>query len=185
MQPSEGEWLDRARRLDEKTLADIYDVLSPGLYRYAYRLLGDVQAAEDVVSETFHRFLIALRSGAGPRQHLRAYLYRVAHNLAIDHHRRQRLQLVALDGKLPAGEDDPESSSDQVVAAEQARRALWLLTPDQRLVVLLKFFEGLDNKEVAAALGKPEGAVKSLQHRALQALRRILDKGVSHYSEHA
>jgi RNA polymerase sigma-70 factor, ECF subfamily len=56
----------------------------------------------------------------------------------------------------------------------RARAALWQLTPDQRLVVTLKYFEGFDNEEIAVALGKPIGAVKSLQHRALAALRRIL-----------
>ncbi len=173
MQPSEGSWLEGARRLDEKSLADIYDALSPELYRYAYRLLGDTQAAEDVVGETFHRFLVAIHSGAGPRQHLRAYLYRVAHNLAFDYRWRHQPQIEP-DDSLQAPDGDPEDVSHQAIAAQRARNALWLLTPDQRQVILLKFFEGLDNEAVAAALGKPVGAVKSLQHRALEALRRIL-----------
>lgn len=174
MQLSEGDWLDGARRLDENTLADIYDAFSAGLYRYAFRLIGDGQTAEDIVSEVFQRFLIALRSGAGPRQHLRAYLYRATHNLAVDHHRRHRPELE-LDGMMPDAGENPEVSSERAAAAQRARAALWLLTPEQRQVILLKFFEGLDNEEVAAAVEKPVGAVKSLQHRGLQALRRILE----------
>jgi len=174
----ETEWLAGARRLDEKVLGEIYDVLSPALYRYAYRLLGDTHLAEDVVGETFHRFLLALRSGAGPRQHLRAYLYRVAHNLAIDHHRRHPIRDLPLDSEAdsPAADHDPALEAEHGAAQAEARAALWHLTPEQRQVIVLKYFEGLDNEEAAAALGKPVGAVKSLQHRALQSLRRLLER---------
>jgi RNA polymerase sigma-70 factor (ECF subfamily) len=175
----ETEWLAGARRLDENVLAEIYDVLSPALYRYAYRLLGDKQSAEDVVGESFHRFLLALRSNAGPRQHLRAYLYRVAHNLAMDHYRRRPVPDLLLDSEAdsPAADHDPALEVEHGAAQAEARAALWRLTPEQRQVIVLKYFEGLDNEEVAAALGKPVGAVKSLQHRALQSLRRSLELG--------
>jgi RNA polymerase sigma-70 factor (ECF subfamily) len=145
------------------------------LFRFAYRLTGDSDVAEDVVAETFSRLLIAIRNGGGPKVYLRAYLYRVAHNLAMDHHRAT--------APLPLDESDPHltadgpSANDDVRDQQMARQALWRLTPDQRQVIVLKFYQGLSNEEVAAALDKPVGAVKSLQHRALDALRRMLGTG--------
>jgi RNA polymerase sigma-70 factor (ECF subfamily) len=174
-------WLPQAYQLDEHALSEIYQALSPLLYRYAYRLLGNPADAEDIVAETFHRLLLALRHGNGPRQHLSAYLYRIAHNLITDRYRRHPLldmpfdEALELSDALEANEDDsPEISAPIRIAQERARATLWQLTPDQRLVILLKYFEGQSNEEVAAALGKPIGAVKSLQHRALGALRRML-----------
>lgn len=165
-------WLPGVRRLDPEALGAVYDALSPELFRYAYRLLGDGQLAEDVVAETFSRLLTAIRNGGGPEVYLRAYLYRVAHNLAMDHHRRTPA--------VPLEEGDPrltvDAPADPADLREQqaARRALWDLTPEQRQVIVLKFYQGLSNEEVAAAVGKPVGAVKSLQHRALDSLRRLL-----------
>ncbi len=164
-------WLPGVRRLDPESLGAVYDALSPALFRYAFRLLGDGRTAEDVVAETFSRLLAAIRNGWGPQVYLGAYLYRIAHNLAIDHHRQvaslplEEADLVA----APAVQDEDEH------ARRFARQALWRLTPDQRQVIVLKYYQGLSNDEVAAALDKPVGAVKSLQHRALDALRRMLN----------
>ena len=167
--------LPQAYRLDEQALTRIYEALSPALYRYAYRLLGNTADAEDIVAETFHRLLLALRHGNGPRQHLSAYLYRIAHNLITDRYRRRPPIDFALDEALEASADEgPEISAPLHIAQEQTRAALWELTPDQRLVIMLKYLDGLSNEETAAALGKPVGAVKSLQHRALESLHRIL-----------
>lgn len=175
MQQSVEHWLPQARQFDECALTEIYQALSPGLYRYAYRLLGDARDAEDVVAETFHRWLLAIQHGGGPTDHLAAYLYRIAHNLIIDRYRRRPVPDLPLDESLEAGgEDDPAQAAPDRLAQARARAALWRLTPDQRLVITLKFFEGLSNEEIAAALGKPIGAVKSLQHRALESLRRLL-----------
>jgi len=165
-------WLPGVRRLEPEALGAAYDALSPALFRYAYRLLGDTQIAEDVVAETFSRLLNAIRNDGGPRTYLRAYLYRVAHNLAMDHHRATpTLALEDDESRRLAVDPLPDEVGD--IAA--ARRALWRLTAEQRQVIVLKFYQGLSNEEVAAALDKPVGAVKSLQHRALEALRRILN----------
>lgn len=167
--------LPQAYRLDEQALTRIYEALSPALYHYAYRLLGNTADAEDIVAETFHRLLLALRHGNGPRQHLSAYLYRIAHNLITDRYRRRPLPDMPLDeAREESGEDSPEVSAPIHLAQDRARAALWKLTPDQRLVISLKYLEGLSNEEIAVALGKPIGAVKSLQHRALESLRRSL-----------
>ncbi len=176
MPNQEAEWLAGARRFEEKALAAIYDALSPELYRYAFRLLGHRQAAEDLVASTFHRFLHALHAGGGPNEHLRAYLYRVAHNLAMDAYRRKPIEAIPL-GEIettPSKGNNLEEEVEKELAQEKARAALWKLTADQRQVVVLKYLQGLSNQEIALAMGKPVGAVKSLQHRALNALRRIL-----------
>jgi RNA polymerase sigma-70 factor (ECF subfamily) len=176
MSKSEEQWLRGARELDEEALASIYDAFSAALYRYAYRLLGDQQAAEDVVAETFYRLLRSIGAGGGPENHLKAYLYRVAHNLVVDRFRRNAPVELSLDpniGALHSSHDDPARKVE--VSHEQAemRRNLWKLSPAQRQVIVLKYFEGLSNQEVSEVLGKPIGAVKSLQHRGLNALRRL------------
>ena len=71
---TETELITKARQLDVDALTEIYDEISPGIYRYAYRLLGDQNLAEDCVSETFSRFLNKLSEKKGPNQYLRAYL---------------------------------------------------------------------------------------------------------------
>jgi len=167
-------YLPKAYQLDERALTEIYQALSPPLYRYAYRLLGNTRDAEDIVAEVFHRLLLALRHGNGPREHPSAYLYRIAHNLITDRYRRGPQPEAELDEALEAAEDDPAEAAAQRIAQAHARAALWKLTADQRQVILLKYFEGLSNEEVAAALDKPVGAIKSLQHRALDSMRRIL-----------
>jgi RNA polymerase sigma-70 factor (ECF subfamily) len=167
--------LQRARRFDEPALIEVYDRFSPGLYRYAMRLLGDVNLAEDCVAETFSRFLFALKHGKGPSQHLQAYLYRVAHNWITDHYRRQPPPPVELEPNLHASpQDDPHQALVRQLESQKVRTALAGLTPDQRQVIVLKYLEDWENKAIAEALDKPVGAVKALQHRALNVLRRLL-----------
>lgn len=169
----ETDLIRRARQYDRQALAQIYDLYSPGLYRYAMRLLGDSNLAEDCVSETFSRFLGALQRGKGPRDHLQAYLYRIAHNWITDQYRRQP-PTEELDENLPNPGEDPESTAARLMRQARLREAILRLTPDQQQVIALKFLEGWENEEIANALGKPLGAVKSLQHRALECLKRFL-----------
>jgi len=169
---SEQELLTQAGQFDTRALTEIYDFYSPRLYRYAMHLLGDDNAAEDCVSETFSRFLKALQSGKGPRDYLQAYLFRTAHNLVVDHYRRQPLT-EELDDDLPQAETTESVAVDNL-RQSRVRAALHKLTEDQQQVVSLKFLEGWDNEAVAKALNKPVGAVKSLQHRALAQLQKLL-----------
>lgn len=165
--------LERARDFDLDALAEVYDRFSPGIYRYAMRLMGDPDQAEDCVADTFDRFLVALRNGGGPQDHLQAYLYRIAHNWVTDQYRRGPAPTLALDEEL-AGEGDNPAQSGDAIQQGRLRAALRCLTPDQRQVLALKFLEGWENEAVAALMGKPVGAIKALQHRGLGALRRML-----------
>lgn len=173
----EFQLLQRAQQFDQEALAEIYDLYSSELYRYAVRLMNNEDLAEECVAETFNRFLIALSNTGGPTKYLRAYLYRIAHNWVTDQYRRQPPPSQIEDIDL---HEDPNSHTselvDEKIEREKVRTAIRYLTPDQRQVVILKFLEGWSNAEIAETLNKPVGAVKSLQHRALGALRRILSE---------
>jgi RNA polymerase sigma-70 factor (ECF subfamily) len=174
--PNEAQLLQKAKQYDRQVLAQIYDIYSPGLYRYALRLLGDPSQAEDCVSETFSRFLQALRASKGPKDYLQAYLYRTAHNWIADQYRRVPIPPEKLDESQPDDDDLPEEEVGKRHRQRQVRVALRKLTPDQQQVIALKFFEEWTNEDIAQALKKPVGAIKSLQHRALASLQRILEK---------
>ena len=167
--------LERVQRFEKEALAKIFDRFNAGIFRYSLRLLGDSDLARECMAETFSRFLSAIRRGVGPKEHLQAYLYRIAHNWITDYYRSKAPSSLPLD---PALRSDPDKEPPQVVAdaidLHQVRSALALLTPDQRQVITLKYLEDWDNEEIARSLKKPVGAVKSLEHRAIQALRRMV-----------
>lgn len=167
--------LHQARNFNNQALAEIYDRWSGPLYRYAMRLLGDRDLAEECVAETFSRFLTALRGNAGPKDHLQAYLFRIAHNWITDIYRKNFPIILPLSEDLHAAtESEPSQVILKNLEQQKVRAALAYLTPDQRQVIMLKFIEDWDNDEIARTLGKPVGAIKALQHRALAALRSIL-----------
>jgi len=166
------------RQWDENALTRVYDQYAPAIYRYAYRLTGHTQTAQEIVSDTFYRLLLALKNGGGPEQHLSAWLYRVAHNLIVDFYRRQPEQdQVTLDEALHVAVSDMhEERILRREEVERVRHALWLLTPLQQQIIALRFLEGLTNEQVAQCVERTVGAVKALQHRALDSLRRVLEK---------
>lgn len=167
--------IKQARALDHKALIEIYDLYSDALFSYAFKYVGDSQTAEELVSETFFRFLGALDRGGGPKEHLKAYLYRITHNLITDRFRREPVPSLELDEeRLIDEKPGPTSIFSTRQDAEKVRQALRLITAEQRQVIILKFLEGWNSQEIARIMNKSLGAVKSLQHRGLAALQRIL-----------
>lgn len=169
--------LERARAYDAQALAEIYDCYAGPIYGYLYRVLGDPAHAEDLTGEVFLRLLQVLGTRRAPRDNLAGWLYRVAHNLAMDLFRQQKKtpaiplfeELVAEDcSRLDALEDDH--------SRQQLRARLRHLTCDQQRVILLRFAEDRPLAEVAHLMGKSEGAIKTLQHRAVSRLRKLLQE---------
>jgi RNA polymerase sigma-70 factor (ECF subfamily) len=165
--------LQRARALDQHALADIYDHYSTAVYRYAFRLLGDAQLAEDCTSETFNRFLTAIARGGGPLDYLQAYLFRVAHNWVVDHYRRASLtQTVTLEEDLVAHHDTQEQT-DHLLEKSRLRGLVMRLPDEQRQVVILRYLEDWPIDQIARVMKKTQGAVKAMQHRAIASLKRL------------
>ena len=172
---ADRELIEHAGQYDARALAELYDRYAEPIYRYLYRFVGDAAQAEDLTGEVFLRLLQALGTPRAPREQLPGWLYGVAHNLATDWFRsNSRHPALSLAEDLVADGDLPSTAVEKRQAQKQLRAALRRLTADQQRVILLRFGEGFKLGEVARLLGKSEGAVKILQHRAVQRLRTLL-----------
>ncbi len=177
MTTSDSRLLERAREYDAQAVAEIYDRYAQSVYRYLYRYLGDAAQAEDLTSEVFLKLLDVLGTRRVPREQLKAWLYRVAHNLAMDGFRYQsKRPTVALSEEFVAGDDLPYVAVEKRLDQQSLRMAIGQLTPTQQQVILLRFSDGFKVAEVAELMGKSQGAVKILQHRAIKRLRKLLER---------
>lgn len=171
----EWELVQHAQALEEGALADLYSTYYPRVYNYAFLQLGDIQAAEDLASEVMLKVLESIRKYRFRGTPFSAWVFRIARNKLIDlHRRRKRRGEVDLTEPLAAAQISPEVLAERALDRGQLHLALKYLTDEQRQVIVLKFIEGFDNASIARILSRSEGAVKSLQHRALNSLRRIM-----------
>jgi RNA polymerase sigma-70 factor, ECF subfamily len=174
LQSDEALWRDGASKGDSVALGHIYDAYAERIYNYLYRRLGESALAQDLTADVFLRVVEAAGTARFCRGDLAPWLYRLAHNRLIDHFRKAKEQPLLDDLPEPtADEAGPAGITD--VEPGALRAALRKLTPDQQQVISLKFLEDWSNAQVAEALGRSEGAVESLQHRALRSLRQILE----------
>lgn len=168
--------LERAGAYDPVALAEIYDQYYNRIYTYIYHRLGDAGLSEDLTAEVFLRMLESVKASRAWHTSLTGWLYRIAHNLVIDHYRRQaKREGPELNERIIPAADNPVLSFEKLLSEQQLREAIHTLTDDQQQVIFLKFVDDLSNAEVADILGKTEGAIKALQHRALASLRRALE----------
>jgi len=159
--------------------AEIYERYHGAVYTYVFYRVGDQALAEDLTADVFVRAIESAHRLVDRGRPLLAWLYTIARNRVIDHYRRNgSTAVLPLEERLSADKDHTHSATcaaDLALTQRALIAALRHLTEAQRQVILLKFVEGRSNAEVAALLGKREGAIKSLQHRALAALRRTLE----------
>ena len=172
----ETELLTRAREYDSVALGELYDRYSGKIYSYILYQVSDEVLAEDLTANVFTKVLGAIQTSKAWQTSFASWLYRIAHNAVIDHYRRNKHdRTLPLDERLVSAIDDPVSSTELALESEAMVEAMAYLTSEQRTVIALKFLEGYSNIEVAQIMSKTEGAIKSLQYRALRALRRELE----------
>jgi len=170
--------IERVQAGDPTALGQIYERYARKIYAYLYHRLGDRQLAEDLTGDVFLRMLEAARGRRFAHTSLSGWLYRIAHNLAVDRFRAQGEETLPLDEGLTTSTAAPDSVAEARMAQDEMRAALKYLTEEQQQVIVLRFGEGLTAKEVAEVLDKSEGSVWALQHRALARLRRVLEGAV-------
>jgi RNA polymerase sigma-70 factor, ECF subfamily len=168
--------VERAQVGDRAALEELYLIHFDRIYSYLHLSVGNRHDAEDLTTQTFLRMLEAIGRFRWREAPFSAWLFRIAHNLAMDHFRASNRVQTEEEVQYPPG---AEETSAEEQALDSLGRAGMLelierLSPEQRQVLTLKFLFGFANGEVASILGKTEGAVKSLQHRALASLQKHL-----------
>jgi RNA polymerase sigma-70 factor, ECF subfamily len=173
--------VERARGGDASAFGSLYDVFAPRVYRFFRYRVANTESAEDLTQRVFLKMIEQLSGYRAQGVPFGAWLFRVARNTWIDEHRTRRTS-ESLDGLLerPSDEVGPEELAANSFDWDRVRRELDRLTEDQREVIACRFFAGLTPRETAAQMGRSEGSVRVLQHRALAALRLGLDAAAAH-----
>lgn len=179
------ELIRRAQQGDETVIAALYQHYYLSVFQFLYYRVSDRQTAEDLTSEVFLRMLRFIGGFNPPATTFGSWLFEIARNLATDHFRHTGIRNdVDLEEEMLANmHDDPVSTVERGLTAETLRQALQKLNEDQRDVIVLRFVAGMQIGEAAQALNKSEDAIKGLQHRALAALRGILNDWEVSYAE--
>jgi RNA polymerase sigma-70 factor (ECF subfamily) len=162
----------------KEMFSQIYIKYRQSIFNYIYYRVGEQDLADDLTSDVFVRMVDKYDAKSNGDKPIAPWLYTIARNLIIDHQRRNGIvKWQPLSDQIQSSEkNNPEKQTDTRLTQECLITALNYLTDDQRQVILLKFIERRTNREIGNILGKPEGAVKSLQYRALSALQRALEK---------
>ena len=167
----------KARAGDTSAVAELYRRHQANIYRYMFYRLNDHQAAEDLTSEVFVRMIRSLSGYHPAGVPFKAWLLRIAHNLAVDYYRRNgRYKQVEIHENMIAADADPAATVESRLDIRHLQAALHDLNDNQREVIILRFILRLPIAETALVLQKSEDAIKGLQRRALQNLRQTLSE---------
>lgn len=154
---------------------DLYIIFVEKIYRYVFYHIKSKTAAEDITGEVFLKAWRAISSCRGKENAFSPWLYRIAHNQLVDELRkRQRRPSLELENIETIR--DSKSSVEGYSEQQELLKLIDRLSSNQRRVIILKFIEGMGNREVAKIMGKSEGAIRVMQMRALAALRKELGK---------
>ncbi len=179
---SDAEVIIHASEGDQNAFSVLYQRYVKRIYNYIYYRTGSVHDAEDLTEKVFFRALNHIHNYRNRGLPFTAWLYRIAHNLVANWHRdNKRRKEVPLEDHaytIRHGEH-PESALVKGQEIERLIRALQQLPEDRQTLIILKFVERLSNEEIAQIMGRSEGAIKSLYHRTLIALRDELGLDLS------
>jgi len=167
--------IERARAGDQQALAAVYDWYLPRVYRYVLSRLGDVAEAEDLTEDIFLRMLGAIADYKRTGVPFSAWLFRIARNHLVSYYRKNgNRKADALQETMADSRHDPASIVETQLILGEVAEAVQRLPDAQRDVIALRFAVGLSIAETAQVLGKRQGNVKALQHKAVTRLQKIL-----------
>jgi RNA polymerase sigma-70 factor (TIGR02952 family) len=170
----------RAQEGDAEAFGQLYDHYVTLVHRYAYHRVGDRTTAEDITSETFLRALRRIDSLSFQGRDVGAWLVTIARNIIFDHVKSSRYRLEVTTADMRDADKATDGPEDAVVAMLTNRQVLECvrqLNPEQQECIVLRFLHGLSVSETAEIMGKKDGAIKALQHRAVRRLAALLPEG--------
>jgi len=170
--------VERGQQGDRAALEELYLLHFDRIYSYLHMSVGNRHDAEDLTTQTFLKMLESIKRFKWQSAPFSAWLFRIAHNLAMDHFRANRRWQPEEDVPEPEGESEPsaEAAALQSIGRQSMLELIDGLSTEQQQVLTLKFVFNLPNADVATILDKTEGAIKSLQHRALVSLQKQISR---------
>lgn len=170
-----------AQQGDQHAFGQLYDRYVDVVFRFVLFRVGDRPLAEDITSETFLRALRRISSVSYQGRDVGAWFVTIARNLVLDHVKSSRYRLETTTADIldsSAGDRGPEHEVVQQATATELMRCVAQLGQDQQECIVLRFMQGLSVSETASVMGRNEGAVKALQHRAVRRLAQLLPEGL-------
>jgi RNA polymerase sigma-70 factor (ECF subfamily) len=164
---------------DADAFGELYKQHMAAIYRYIFFRVGNREDAEDLTEQVFLKAWEALPNYKDKGFPFQSWLYRIAHNSVVDHHRRQKEILPMPYLENLTTKNDPDHTLAHVIMTEENEtlaEAVAQLPEIQQQVIILRFIEGLNHKKVADILQKSYGACRTIQYRALAALNRLLSE---------
>ena len=174
----EAALIERAKT-DKEAFGQLYELYVDRIYNYVYYRTGNSADAEDLTARIFVRAMQHIGRYRDQGVPFSAWLYRIAHNLVANWHRdRSRRKIISLDdiAQWRMSDDTPEFTTQLLQDKEMLLAAIRRLPADRQELLILKFVERLPNAEIGDIMGRSEGAIKSLYHRTLLALREDLQE---------
>lgn len=164
-----------AQAFSQEAWSHLYDQYYGKIFNYCYLRVGNRTISEDLASDVFLEALRGIKRYRYRGLPIASWLYRIAHNLTADHLRRNtRRPTVSFENESEDPRLQTPDNADTAVLWHDVHKAIVQLTEDQQQVILLRFFQDLSHEETAAIMGRRSGAVRVLQSRALNALRRLM-----------
>lgn len=169
----------RAASGDSEAFGELYSTYLDRIYIYVFHQVKDKTTAEDITEDVFIKGWNSIKSCKGREQTFLPWLFRIAHNHIIDIYRRKQKELsleTAVEIETVADISDDTLAVEKKQEQQQLLKEIAGLPPNQRQVIILKFIEGLDNREIGQVMNKKEGAIRVMQMRALATLRQTIQK---------
>jgi RNA polymerase sigma-70 factor (ECF subfamily) len=166
--------VDRAQKGDRAALEELYLIHFDRIYSYLHMTVSNRHDAEDLTTQTFVKMLESIGRFRWQSAPFSAWLFRIAHNLSMDHFRARRRWQPEEEVPEPVGSEEPSAEAEamQSIGRQSMLELIDTLSHEQQQVLTLKFVFNFANADVAKILDKSEGAIKSLQHRALASLQK-------------
>ncbi|RBY93048.1 sigma-70 family RNA polymerase sigma factor [Blastococcus sp. TF02A-30] len=180
-QPDVWGMVRRAQDGDAEAFGELYDHYVSLVHRYVYHRVGDRATAEDVTSETFVRALRRIDSLSFQGRDVGAWLVTIARNIILDHVKSSRYRLEVATADMRDADRATDGPEDAVVAHltnQQLLACVQQLGSEQQECIVLRFIHGLSVAETAEIMGKKDGAIKALQHRAVRRLAALIPDGL-------
>ncbi len=169
--------IDRAQQRDPTAISELYASYAGMILRYMHVRVAELELAQDLTQEVFIKIINGInRFEYRDEKAFLGWMYTIAANVLYSHQRRRRVVSTPFDTREDLVDTSSENDVRMVTDRIALQQALGQLTRDQQQVLTLRFFADMSNSEIAGVLQRSEGAIKAIQHRALQSLQKILNR---------